>query len=251
MSEEEEKKARYLYGLKPHADHYKAHAIRTADENCQYMLPALHQKLAQNPKLKLLDVGCGPGSITVGLAKLMPEGEVVGLDLSETVLEQARQEAQKQGLTNVRFVKSDVYGLPFEDGYFDVVHTHQAVAHFHEHVRAIRELLRVTRKGGGVLCMREGDLHSVRVYPDYPLLVECWQTIIKCFESIGTDTDAGMRLKHWTVQAGVPRESVEASMGTWCYDTPEGREAYGGTWPGRVTRGALADRAVEIGAASR
>ena len=55
------------------------------------------------------------------------------------------------------FLKGDVYNLPFEDGTFDVVHTHQAVAHFHDHVKAIKELIRVTKKGGGIVCMREGN----------------------------------------------------------------------------------------------
>ncbi|KAK4541855.1 hypothetical protein LTR36_007387 [Oleoguttula mirabilis] len=247
-----EEKARYFQGLKPQEDTVKGHGIRTAEGECQYMLPSFQQKIAANPKLRLLDVGCGPGSITLGLARLMPDGEAIGFDLSDTVLAKAREDAQKQGVTNLNFVRGDVYSLPFEDGYFDVVHTHQAVAHFHEHVQAIKELVRVTKKGGGIICMREGDLHSFRCYPHHPLMEECWEMVIKCFKSNhDTATDAGMRLKHWTVEAGVPRENITATAGSWYFHTPEGRQVYGAQWPGRITTGPFAETAVRMGFATK
>lgn len=250
--EEAEQKARYLQGLKPQEDTVKGHAIRTAESECQYMLPVFKQKINQNPKLRLLDVACGPGSITLGLARMMPEGEAIGLDLSDTVLVKATEHAEKQGVTNVKFVKGDVYSLPYEDEYFDVIHAHQAIAHFHEHVRAIKELIRVTKKGSGIICMREGDLHTFRCYPHYPLLEECWQMIIRCFQaSTNTATDAGMQLKHWTVQAGVPEEAITATAGSWFFHTAEGRQAYGSQWPGRVTTGPFAETAVKLGFATK
>ncbi|KAK5121646.1 hypothetical protein LTR85_004818 [Meristemomyces frigidus] len=250
--EEAEQKARYLQGLKPQEDTVRGHGIRTAESECQYMLPTFKQKIAEKPKLRMLDVGCGPGSITLGLARLMPEGEATGFDLSDTVLAKATEDAQKQGVTNVTFVKGDVYSLPYEDGYFDVIHAHQAIAHFHEHVQAINELIRVAKQGGGIICMREGDLHTFRCYPHYPLMDECWQMLIKCFQSNdSTATDAGMQLKHWTVQAGVREENIKATAGSWFFSTPEGRQAYGAQWPGRITTGPFAETAVNMGIATR
>lgn len=152
----------------------------------------------------------------------MPKGEATGLDLSDTVLDKARQAAKEQGVENVTFLKGDVYSLPFEDATFDVIHTHQAVCHFSKHVAAIKELIRVTKQGG-MICMREGDIHSARMYPNNPVLDAFWQLIIDIGHANGTETAAGMKLKHWTVQAGIPRENITATAGTWCYNTPEGR----------------------------
>ena len=84
-----------------------------------YLLPRLRRDA------RILDVGCGPGTITADLAGLVPDGEVTGIDAAEGVLEQARQEARRQGRDNVRFETGDVYRLGYADGTFDVVHAHR------------------------------------------------------------------------------------------------------------------------------
>ena len=224
-----------------------SHASRSAENQCQYMLPTLQRMVAAKPDLKLLDVGCGPGSITLSLARYVPNGQLVGVDVSETVLEKARQAAQDEGAGNVAFHAADVYDLPFENESFDVIHTHQAVCHFHDHVRAIKEMLRVLRKGG-VLCMREIDLYTMRFWPESPLLDECNRSIITLHERKGGVADAGRRLKAWTVQAGVSREKIVATAGTWCYHTPQQRRDYDGA---RFFRGAIGEKAVEMGVLTR
>ncbi|KAK3671632.1 hypothetical protein LTR78_008555 [Recurvomyces mirabilis] len=180
----------------------------------------------------------------------MPEGHVTGFDLSEVFLDKARQTAVEQNCTNADFVQGDVYNLPFEDDTFNVVHTHQAVCHFHEQVKAIKELLRVI-KPGGVLCMREADSDTVRFWPPQPLLDECFEMIRAVQRANGGSPDAGIKLKHCTVEAGVPRDKIEFTAGDFVYHTREQTEAFGMTWPGRVTQGALADKAVEMGFATR
>lgn len=80
----------YFYGLKPDKSVTAGHGKRTAENTCQYMLPHLLDKTQNNPNLQLLDVGCGPGSISTGLARYIPHGQVTAVDLSPSVLEQAR-----------------------------------------------------------------------------------------------------------------------------------------------------------------
>ena len=70
------------------------------------MLPSLR------PGMRLLDVGCGPGSITRGLAQRLAPGEVVGLDLSRETLAAARKDAVSRGLTNLTYAEGSVYELP-------------------------------------------------------------------------------------------------------------------------------------------
>ena len=245
--QQDEEKHNYFFGLVPDKGIIQAHSARTAENQCQYMLPTLQRMAAAKPDMKLLDVGCGPGSISVSLARYMPSGQLTGVDVSEAVLEKAQQAGNEAGVSNVDFELADVYELPFEEEHFDMVHTHQAVAHFHDHIAALKEMLRVLRPGG-LLCMREGDVHTARFYPDSPLLEECFQAVIDVHKGKGGATDAGRRLKAWTAEAGVPRENILATAGAWCYSTPEQRSSFHGA---RLWQGQAGDKAVEAGILTR
>lgn len=238
---------KYFYSLKPVEDVMKSHGTRTAENQCQYMLPTLQRMAEARPNLRLLDAGCGPGSITISLAKYVPSGHIIGIDLSEAVLEKAQQATKDAGVTNVSFQRAGVYELPFQDESFDVIHTHQAVAHFKEHVRAIKELLRVLRPGG-ILCMREGDLATARFYPDTPLLEECFRSLAVVHEASGGYADAGRQLRKWTLEAGVPRERIKHTAGTWCYATLEQRKEFDGA---RIFKGSGGEKAVELGVVTK
>lgn len=97
------------------------HSWRTASNSAAYLLPHL------SPSHKILDVGCGPGTITADLAALISEGEgsVIAIDTSADVLDKARALADGRGLNNVLFEEGDVFNLKYGDASFDVVHVHQ------------------------------------------------------------------------------------------------------------------------------
>src|SRR3712207_1164606 len=82
------------------------HARRSAGREAAFFLPYL------KPGMRLLDAGCGPGSITVGLAEALGSGEVIGVDVEPGVLETARKLAAERGMTNVRFAAGSVFALP-------------------------------------------------------------------------------------------------------------------------------------------
>lgn len=79
--------------------------------------------------MKILDLGCGPGNITCGLAKLVPEGSAIGLDRAEDVVEKARAYAASTNQTNVTFVTGNIFKLDYPDDQFDIVHVHQVLQH--------------------------------------------------------------------------------------------------------------------------
>src|SRR5674476_1594575 len=140
-----------------HESVLRSHSWRTAANSAAHLLPYLREGQ------RLLDVGCGPGTITVDLAAHVAPGPVIGVDTSAEVLERARRHAAELGAP-VSFQVGDVYALDFPDASFDVVHAHQVLQHLTDPVAALREIRRVTRPGG-VVALREGDYGAMTWYP--------------------------------------------------------------------------------------
>ncbi|KAB5584914.1 S-adenosyl-L-methionine-dependent methyltransferase [Coniochaeta sp. 2T2.1] len=135
------------------------HAIRTVDTDASFVLPHI------KPTDRILDMGCGPGSITAGFTRYATQGSVVGVDLSEAVLDMARERAGSASTASISFVAADVLaGLPFPDDEFDIVFASQLFPHLQgdKTVRALREMRRVL-KPGGVLATR--DAAEIHWYP--------------------------------------------------------------------------------------
>jgi SAM-dependent methyltransferase len=228
----------YTHG---HADSVlRAHRWRTAENSAAYLLP----RLADGARV--LDVGCGPGTITVDLARRVPSGQVVGLDRSGPVVEEARAAAAAGQVTNVDFVVGDVYALDYPAGSFDVVHAHQVLQHLSDPVAALREMGRVCRPGG-VVAVRDSDYSAFTWWPEVPELDE-WLALYRTVaRGNGAEPDAGRRLKSWALSAGLTVE--QASAGVWCFAAPEDVRWWGAMWAERVVGSAMAEQARERGLA--
>jgi len=98
---------------------------------------------------KVLDVGTGTGLLAIGLAKRIPGVEVIGLDLSDVVLELARDNVQKsEGLLRVSFEKGDAEDMPFEDGTFDLVISSNTLHLIKSPTKMFNEIHRVLKPKG-------------------------------------------------------------------------------------------------------
>ena len=106
-----------------HESVVRAHASRTAENSAAFVIPHL------TPGTSVLDVGCGPGSITCDFAGLVAPAQVIGLDRSADIVAQARELAKDRGVENVEFRTGNIYDLEFEDESFDLVHAHQVLQH--------------------------------------------------------------------------------------------------------------------------
>src|SRR5262249_27619403 len=131
--------------------------MRTAAKHAAFFTPFLH------PGMRLLDCGCGPGTITLDLATLIAPGQVVGVDLEPAQLRSAQDRARQQKL-NVSFGVASIYALPFADGYFDAVFAHALFEHLREPVRALREMKRVLRPSS-LVGIRSPDWAGWLVHP--------------------------------------------------------------------------------------
>lgn len=119
--------------------------------------------------MRLLDCGCGPGTITVGLAELVAPGEVIGIDASADLIATAQGNAARASVRNAAFQTGDVYSLPFADDSFDAVWVHALLEHLHDPVAALAEMRRVL-KPDGIIGVRELDLDSLLIAPESPTM---------------------------------------------------------------------------------
>ncbi|MHB8294333.1 MAG: methyltransferase domain-containing protein [Acidimicrobiales bacterium] len=215
---------------------------RTVENSAAYLAPHLRAGL------DVLDVGCGPGTITTDLARLVVPGRVVGIDPSEAVLAQARATAAREKLVNVTFEIGDVYALDAEDGAFDVVHAHQVLLHLTDPVAALSEMLRVTRPGG-VVAARDTDYAGALWWPADPRLDRWLEVYRAVAHANGAEPDAGRRLLAWAHAAGATEVTPSSSI--WCHSAPAEREWWGGMWAERILDSRIAEQALRGGHATR
>lgn len=229
----------YTHG---HADPVlRSHRWRTAENSAGYLLPHIREDA------EILDVGCGPGTITLDLARRAKAGHVVGLDRSDAVIREAQTAALRADLANIEFIVGDVYALDRASGSFDVVHAHQVLQHLSDPVTALREMGRVC-KTEGVVAVRDSDYAAFTWWPAAPELDEWLELYRKVARGNDAEPDAGRRLKGWAMTAGL--DVVSSSAGTWCFSTPDDVAWWGGLWAERVVGSGMAEQAKERGLAS-
>jgi ubiquinone/menaquinone biosynthesis C-methylase UbiE len=231
---------RYTHGH--HDSVLASHRTRTAANSAAYLLP--HLEAGQ----RLLDVGCGPGTITVDLAQRLAPGEVVALEREASVLAEVERLAVGRGVDNLTTVVGDVYGLAYADGEFDVVHAHQVLQHLSDPVAALREMRRVTRPGG-LVAARDADYAAMTWYPLDPRLDRWLEIYHAVARSNGAEPDAGRRMLAWAKAAGF--SEVVPSASTWVFADASSRGWWGETWARRTLDSDVATQAVAEGIATR
>lgn len=225
-----------------HSSVLRSHAWRTAENSVAYLLPHLQSGMS------LLDVGSGPGTITVDLAERVAPGQVVGIDASADVVAKAQALAGERGSQNLRFDVGDAYALDAADASFDVVHTHQTLHHLARPVEALREFGRVAGPSG-LVAAREVDYEGTIWHPLIPALDEWLALYLAVHRGTSGEPAAGRRLKAWVQEAGFTRVTSSASV--WLFESPDDRDWWGGMWADRVLQSAFADRALALGLADR
>ena len=227
------KTAIYTHGH--HNSVLRSHRWRTAENSAAYLLPHISRGM------RVLDVGCGPGTITTDLADLIDPGIVTAVEVTDAAMDLARQEATRRGQSNIEFVVSDIHALGLPDNTFDVVHAHQVLQHVADPVGALSEMRRVC-KPDGVVAARDSDYAAFAWFPEIPELDE-WLTLYRRIaRRNGGEPDAGRHMLAWARAAGFT--DIKATSSTWCFATPADRAWWGGMWAERILSSDLARQAV-------
>jgi SAM-dependent methyltransferase len=197
--------------------------------------------------MRLLDCGCGPGSITAGLATVVAPGQAVGLDASPAQLDAARASVTHP---TVDFRLGSVYELPFDDGSFDAVFAHSLLTHLRQPARALEEMRRVLAPGG-VLAVADDD-HGTMVWePADPLLLE-WHTLwMRIMRAHGADPTRARRHRRALLEAGFVDVVGGAKVGTETRGTPDGVAHFAQVLAHQIRQPALANFALAQGWADR
>ena len=220
----------------------QTHKWRTLANSTPYILPHIA------PHMQILDIGCGPGSISVDFARHVPQGHVTGIEYVPEPLEQARSLAASEGIANITFQTGDIHALPFAANSFDIVHVHQVLQHIKDPVLALREMRRVARSGGVVAARESAD------YVWFPENegVRAWWTLTEKLSAVKGCTACPGRFIHvWAREAGFEPRQIRTSAGAWCFSSPEERADWGGSMEERAKDSGLARMAVEAGLATK
>jgi SAM-dependent methyltransferase len=225
---------RDVYTHGHHESVLRSHRWRTAENSAGYLLPHL------TSGTDLLDVGCGPGTISIDLAQRVAPGRVVGIDASPEVIAQAREHET----SNIEFRIGDVYALAEGDETYDVVHAHQVLQHLTDPEAALREMHRVLRRGGR-LAVRDSDYGAFAWAPADPRL-DRWMALYQAVARHNrAEPNAGRYLLGWVRAAGFV--DIIASSSTWTFADDEARAWWGSLWADRATQSSFATQAVEYG----
>jgi ubiquinone/menaquinone biosynthesis C-methylase UbiE len=174
--------------------------------------------------MSLLDCGCGPGAITIGLAEFVAPGQVVGVDIAANQIDLAREDALTRGISNIRFEVGNIYELHFPDHSFDAAFAHTVLQHLSDPVKVLKEIYRVL-KPDGVVGLREEDTGGIVFAPSNDALDQSWELYIKTWRYNGGDPYFARRHRAVLREAGFAR--IKASATCEHYGTPEATRSFG------------------------
>ncbi|MYB17141.1 MAG: methyltransferase domain-containing protein [Chloroflexi bacterium] len=171
----------------------------------------------------VLDLGCGPGHISIALARSVVPGEMYGVDMEPSQVELAQLLAAEHGVINATFEVADATLMPYDDGYFDIVNCCDILAYIPDTAAALSEARRVL-KPGGILHCREMIIGSSFVFPENKDLNRGWEIFSELLQADDGHPQIGKELQFHLEKAGFTNLQVSPTFET--YSGSEGVDAF-------------------------
>ena len=185
---------------------------RSAETHAAFVLPLLQSDF------RILEVGCGPGSITIGLAIRVPRGVVVAVDCERSQVRLAKERAKELDISNIRFVVGDASGFHCEENNFDLVFAHALFEHLSDPETTLHHL-RTYLRSGGLIALRSPDWGGFVLYPETSAISDALQTYQRIQTDLGGDVHCGRKLAMYLRSAGF--NSVKLSASYEIYPDPQ------------------------------
>lgn len=223
MSSQEE------YHIGYEEDTLKAFELRNVDTCLGFLLPTLK---ALPEDFTLLDIGCGPGSITFDLARRFPKAKIIGMDVGEEVIERNKANIPTSAPnTRIEFragniLKPETFLSDEEIGSFDVVNEHTTLICLPENVQMLRVMKQLAKQGGGIVACREADVKNQIVWPPVPESQELQERI---YHQQSLDLEMGRKLLSKALEVGFRRDQITASASVLSNITALERRLYAGS----------------------
>ena len=231
-----ETKERYTLGYSPQT--IQQLQKRTAAREAGFLLPHL------SAGMRLLDCGCGPGSITVGLAEAAAPGQVIGVDIEPSEYRHVWSQAVKRTGTNLHFAVADVYSFPFGDNVFDAAFLHNVLSHLRKPLDVLKGIHRLLRPGG-VIGLSHPDFSGQLISPSDPLLERDHELYWRLVEHNGGNPAIGKHQRGLLHEAGFVRVEAVAKYSTIAtQDAMRMRARHGGRIFGEST---IAQQMIDLG----
>ena len=224
-----------VYSHGHHESVLRSHKWRTVANSAEYLKGHLVNGAT------VLDVGCGPGNLTAGIAELVHPGSVIGIDVASDVIEMAKAEFAS---SCIGFEVADIYSLNYPDEQFDVVHAHQVLQHLGNPIAALHEMKRVAKMGGFV-AVRDSDYGEMTWSPDDAMLDRWLDLYQQIARRNGAEPNAGRHLGDWARSVGF--DEVHVSISEWNFVSEDDRNWWGNLWADRVIQSQFAVQGIKYG----
>ncbi|KAI5954434.1 hypothetical protein KGF54_002209 [Candida jiufengensis] len=204
------------------------HSSRNVENSGKFVTTVL------KPNFKMLDVGCGPGSITIDFAKsyLTCGGSIIGIEPTHELVDASNELKNKENVINAEFQLGSIYNIPYPDNTFDLVYSHQVIVHIKDPIKALRELLRVI-KPNGFVCVRDADIESTIISPEkFNLLKE--YSILLVNNNVSSDIKAGRYLKSKAIKAGYDPSKIKLTISSNLFSTKQEKQDWANMYTNRI-----------------
>jgi ubiquinone/menaquinone biosynthesis C-methylase UbiE len=191
------------------------HAVHGADTE------AFLVRAGIGPSMRVADIGCGIGTISCWMAEAVGAGGcVVGIDVSEGQVEQARARAERNGLDNATFRVASAYDTGLESSSFDLVFCRFVLMHLSKPKEAVTEMARLVRPGG-VLACEDGDFTSPFASPPSAAYDRCFELYRAAVAARGADSLVGPKMYRMVLNAGLRDPRVTLAQAVFTLGDPK------------------------------